>query len=76
MASGTSSTSRSGRRKRRSRFPSTISPDDPDTVLELLQQEFAPLDIWLDIAKAYLQQGKEDNFHAILDNATADGAST
>ena len=51
-------------------------PDDPDTVLELLQQEFAPLDIWLDIAKAYLQQGKEDNFHAILDNATADGAST
>ena len=28
------------------------------------------------IAKAYLQQGKEDNFHAILDNATADGAST
>lgn len=51
-------------------------PDDPSEVLVLLQQEFAPLDIWLDIAKAYLQQGKEENFHAILSNATEDGASS
>ena len=33
-------------------------PDDPSEVLVLLQQEFAPLDIWLDIEKVRHPQVK------------------
>ena len=33
-------------------------PSEPEDLLELLKGEFAPLNVWLDFAKAYLAVGQ------------------
>lgn len=48
-------------------------PDVAD-LLGLLQAELAPLGLWLDLAKAYLQRGKEEHFRAILETGCSPGA--
>lgn len=49
-------------------------PEDVDEVLGILQAELAPLGLWLDFAKAYLQRGKEEQFRAILESGCSPGA--
>jgi RNA polymerase-associated protein CTR9 len=48
-------------------------PEDVDEVLGILQAELAPLGLWLDFAKAYLQRGKEEQFRAILESGCSPG---
>ena len=55
-------------------IPVNDLPEDVDEVLGILQAELAPLGLWLDLAKAYLQQGKEEQCKAILENGCGDGA--
>ena len=50
-------------------------PENVDDVLGLLQAELSPLGLWLDLAKAYLQRGKEEHFRAIL-GVTSPGGTT
>jgi len=50
-------------------------PEDADEVLGILQAELAPLGLWLDFAKAYLQRGKEEQFIAILESGCSPGAT-
>ena len=49
-------------------------PENVDDVLGLLQAELSPLGLWLDLAKAYLQRGKEEHFRAILETGCSPGA--
>jgi hypothetical protein len=49
-------------------------PENVDDVLGLLQAELSPLGLWLDLAKAYLQRGKEEQFRAILETGCSPGA--
>eukprot|EP00854_Cymbomonas_tetramitiformis_P013235 gene13235-15642_t len=46
-------------------------PEDVNDILEILQAEQAPLGLWLEFAKAYLRQGKEENFKAILEDGSS-----
>ena len=48
-------------------------PENVDEVLGILQAELAPLGLWLDFAKAYLQRGKEEQFRAILESGCSPG---
>ena len=48
-------------------------PEDVDEVLGILQAELAPLGLWLDFARAYLQRGKEEQFRAILESGCSPG---
>ena len=48
-------------------------PEDPTDVLEILQAEQAPLGLWLDFAKAYLRQGKEEEFKIVLEDGSSPG---
>lgn len=49
-------------------------PDDEQEVLQILQAEQAPLQLWLDFSKAYLQQGKEEQGRRILEDGCSAGA--
>ena len=51
------------------------SPDSVHDLLGLLQAELAPLGVWLDLAKAYLQRGKEEQFREIMATGCSPGAS-
>eukprot|EP00240_Pyramimonas_obovata_P000109 CAMPEP_0118921074 /NCGR_PEP_ID=MMETSP1169-20130426/461_1 /TAXON_ID=36882 /ORGANISM="Pyramimonas obovata, Strain CCMP722" /LENGTH=1092 /DNA_ID=CAMNT_0006861731 /DNA_START=195 /DNA_END=3470 /DNA_ORIENTATION=- len=46
-------------------------PEDPTDVLEILQAEQAPLGLWLEFAKAYLRQGKEEEFKIVLEDGSS-----
>jgi hypothetical protein len=48
-------------------------PDDEQEVLTLLQAEQAPLRLWLDLARAYLQAGKEDQCRRVLEDGCSEG---
>ena len=48
-------------------------PDVAD-LLGLLQAELAPLGLWLDLAKAYLQRGMEEQFIEIMRTGCSEGA--
>ena len=50
-------------------------PDSVHDLLGLLQAELAPLGVWLDLAKAYLQRGKEEQFREIMATGCSPGAS-
>ena len=50
-------------------------PDDEQEVLTILQAEQAPLRLWLDLARAYLQAGKEDQGRRVLEDGCSDGVS-
>jgi hypothetical protein len=47
--------------------PLSQLPEDPEELLNILRGEVAPLTLWLDFAKAYLSQGKEDQFVKLLE---------
>ena len=49
-------------------------PDDENDLLQILQAEQAPLRLWLDFAKAYLQQGREEQGRRMLEDGCSDGA--
>lgn len=49
-------------------LPLESLPEDVDAVLQLLKGEIAPLDLWIDVAKAYLCRGKINQFVKILDS--------
>ena len=49
-------------------------PDDENDILQVLQAEQAPLRLWLDFAKAYLQQGREEQTRRMLEDGCSDGA--
>ena len=49
-------------------------PDDEYDILQVLQAEQAPLRLWLDFAKAYLQQGREEQTRRMLEDGCSDGA--
>ena len=51
-------------------------PEDPTDVLEILQAEQAPLGLWLEFAKAYLRQGKEEEFKIVLEDGSSPGMSS
>ena len=50
-------------------------PEDENDILQILQAEQAPLRLWLDFAKAYLQQGREEQTQRILEDGCSDGAN-
>jgi RNA polymerase-associated protein CTR9 len=50
-------------------------PDDETEVLQVLQAEQAPLGLWLDFARAYLQQGKEAQGLRVLEDGCSPGSS-
>jgi hypothetical protein len=50
-------------------------PDDENDILQILQAEQAPLRLWLDFAKAYLQQGREEQARRVLEDGCSDGAA-
>lgn len=54
--------------------PLDALPDDEADVLQILQAEQAPLGLWLDFAKAYLQQGREEQARRMLEDGCSDGA--
>ena len=49
-------------------------PEDENDILQILQAEQAPLRLWLDFAKAYLQQGREEQTRRILEDGCSEGA--
>lgn len=50
-------------------------PEDENDILQILQAEQAPLRLWLDFAKAYLQQGREEQTRRTLEDGCSDGAA-
>jgi len=48
-------------------------PADEAEVLQVLQAEQAPLGLWLDFARAYLQQGKEEQGRRVLEDGCSPG---
>ena len=54
--------------------PLDALPDDEADVLQILQAEQAPLGLWLDFAKAYLQQGRDEQARRMLEDGCSDGA--
>lgn len=48
-------------------------PEDVDELLGIMQAELAPIGLWLDFAKAYLQRGKEEQFVAMLESGCSPG---
>lgn len=46
-------------------------PDDADEMLEVLTAESAPLSLWIEVAKAYLAQGKYKQYERILEMGTS-----
>jgi hypothetical protein len=44
-------------------------PDDVNIMVKLLIFETAPLPTWIDVAKAYLSQRKEQQYEAVLEYA-------
>ena len=50
-------------------------PEDENDILQILQAEQAPLRLWLDFAKAYLQQGREEQTRWTLEDGCSDGAA-
>ena len=51
--------------------PVSDLPSDADELLEILAIESAPLSLWIEIAKAYLTQGRPDQYEKILDTAAS-----
>ena len=49
-------------------------PLDEADVLQVLQAENAPLGLWLDFARAYLQQGMEEQGRRVLEDGCSPGA--
>jgi hypothetical protein len=45
-------------------------PDDVDIMVDMLFHEIAPLPTWIDVAKAYLSQKKEQQYNAVLQCAS------
>eukprot|EP00879_Flechtneria_rotunda_P033392 GHRR01036979.1.p1 GENE.GHRR01036979.1~~GHRR01036979.1.p1 ORF type:complete len:198 (+),score=51.38 GHRR01036979.1:217-810(+) len=52
-------------------LPRNALPQDPDDVLNLLSSEAAPLQCWIDTAKAYLSQGFAEGFLSIIEEANS-----
>ncbi len=50
-------------------------PEDENEILQILQAEQAPLRLWLDVARAYLQQGKEEQGRRVLEDGCSEGAA-
>jgi hypothetical protein len=50
-------------------------PADEAEVLQVLQAEQAPLGLWLDFARAYLQQGLEEQGRRVLEDGCSPGAA-
>ena len=46
-------------------------PDDADEMLEVLTAESAPLSLWIEVAKAYLAQGKYEQYERVLEIGTS-----
>lgn len=46
-------------------------PDDADELLEVLTAESAPLALWIEVAKAYLAQGKYEQYEKVLETGTS-----
>eukprot|EP00959_Pyramimonas_sp_CCMP1952_P151087 3162117-Pyramimonas_sp.AAC.3 len=46
-------------------------PEDPTDVLEILQAEQAPLGLWLEFAKGYMRQGKDEEFKIVLEDGSS-----
>lgn len=46
-------------------------PDDADEMLEVLMAELAPLSLWIEVAKAYLSQGKYTQYERVLEVGTS-----
>ena len=46
-------------------------PDDANDVIDILQAEVAPLDLWLRFAVEYYKQGRTDAFLSLLDPLVA-----
>lgn len=46
-------------------------PDDADEMLEVLTAESAPLSLWIEVAKAYLAQGKYQQYERVLEMGTS-----
>ena len=49
----------------------TDLPDDADEMLEVLTAELAPLSLWIEVAKAYLAQGKYAQYERVLEFGTS-----
>eukprot|EP00899_Mesostigma_viride_P008770 jgi/Mesvir1/17895/Mv12965-RA.1 len=47
-------------------------PEDSNDVLDILKAEEAPLDLWLELARAYHQQGKYSQFVQILEEGSSE----
>lgn len=41
-------------------------PDEVEEIIEVLGAELAPISVWLDVAKAYLQRGQVDQYLVLL----------
>jgi len=50
-------------------------PEDENEILTILQAEQAPLRLWLDVARAYLQHGQEEQGRRVLEDGCSEGAA-
>ena len=46
-------------------------PNDADEMLEVLMAELAPLSLWIEVARAYLSQGKYEQYERVLEFGTS-----
>jgi RNA polymerase-associated protein CTR9 len=47
-------------------IPLDALPEDTDEIIEVLGAELAPISVWLDVAKAYLQRGSINQYLGLL----------
>ena len=53
--------------------PVTDLPEDPTEILDVLHAELPPLGVWLEFAKAYLEQGKDHCFRQLIEDGQSPG---